>query len=741
MSNMKKMFITYFFVVTGISYGLGQDYEKSDTIINDLDEIIVSANRWEQNLREVANKVSTVNSELVQFQNPQTAADLLTLTNNVFVQKSQLGGGSPMIRGFSTNRVLLVVDGVRMNNAIFRSGNLQNVISLDPNTIEEAEVVFGPGSVLYGSDAIGGVMDFHTLTPKFALSNNVYVGANALARYSSANNERTIHADFNVASRKLSFLSSASRSVFDDLRMGKNGPDEYTRPDYAVRQNNEDVVVINEDPNVQVQSGYDQWNLMEKLSFKPNEMFEINYAFHFSRTSEYPRYDRLILREEDNSLSSSEWYYGPQKWNMHSVNAIHSNPTMLFDQTKLVIGYQQYEESRHNRGFGGARRTGRTESVDAFSVNLDFDKMLNEKFTMFYGAEFITNQVGSVASRQDVETGEVTEVSTRYPNDSKWRSSAAYLSVKYKPAAKWLLNASLRYNSIYTYAKFDKTFFDFPFDEAELKNNSFNESLGIIFSPNAKWKIYWNFSTGFRAPNVDDIGKVFDSEPGNVVVPNPNLEAEYAYNGEVGFAAVVMPSLKFDFAIYRTTLDNAIARGPATFNGESVIDYDGEPSNVLSQQNITSVQVSGIQFSVSWSITKELSASTSWNFQSGSEKDMETGRNFSPTHVPPTFSSSHLTYKRARWKIDLYENFNGEIAYDDLALTERADSHLYAKDANGNPYAPSWWTLNLKGEFELNRLVTLNAGVENIFDERYRQYSSGITAPGRNLICSLRVKI
>ena len=111
----------------------------------------------------------------VQFQNPQTTADLLSNSGEVFIQKSQQGGGSPMIRGFATNRVLIAVDEVRMNNAIFRSGNLQNVISIDPFAVENTEVLFGPGSVIYGSDAIGGVMSFTTLAPKFSDSSKVLI--------------------------------------------------------------------------------------------------------------------------------------------------------------------------------------------------------------------------------------------------------------------------------------------------------------------------------------------------------------------------------------------------------------------------------------------------------------------------------------------------------------------------------------------------------------------------------------
>ena len=132
-----------------------------------IDEIVVAANRWEQEKKQTPNRILTIRPSDLQFYNPQTAADMLGQTGQVFVQKSQLGGGSPMIRGFAANSVLIVVDGVRMNNAIFRSGNLQNVISVDPFNLDNTEILFGPGSVMYGSDALGGVMHFRTKSPGF----------------------------------------------------------------------------------------------------------------------------------------------------------------------------------------------------------------------------------------------------------------------------------------------------------------------------------------------------------------------------------------------------------------------------------------------------------------------------------------------------------------------------------------------------------------------------------------------
>ncbi len=706
-----------------------------------LDDLVVSANRWEQNLREVSNRIAKMSSAKIAFQNPQTAADLLGASNQVFIQKSQLGGGSPMIRGFSTNRVLLVIDGVRMNNAIFRSGNVQNVISLDPNAIEDSEVVFGPGSVIYGSDAIGGVMDFHTLRPEFSKKGVLKIDANAFTRFSSANNEKTGHLDFNIGAHQLAFLTSITHSDYDDLAMGNNGPIKYIRPTFQRFENGTDFEVTNPDPNKQIGSAYNQLNIMQKVKFRPTKAWDLSYAFHHSRTSNYGRYDRLILTKNDGTLSNGDWYYGPQKWQMHALTSNYNKETKLVDHARLLIAYQDYEESRHNRGFGSSRLTNRFESVKALSVNLDLEKKLNESVALFYGTEWVKNDVGSSAFRNDISTGDITAVSTRYPDGSDWRSYSAYVSMKMKLSDRWLMNISGRFNQVITESTYDLTFFNFPFTDARLNNKAINGSTGFIFNPTHNWKLFTNLSSGFRAPNVDDIGKVFDSEPGNVIVPNPNLEPEQAYSIEFGATGQIVKDLTLDASIFYTIIDNAIARGSSTFNGQDSIQYDGQLSQVQSLQNISEVYVYGIQAGVNWMLSDDFQITSNLNFQKGKEKDPATGRDFSPTHVAPTFGASHFIYSKGRIRADLYANYNAEINFENLALSERGDQHLYTVDSNGNPFSPAWATLNLKTSFKSSKYISINLGIENIFNKRYRPYSSGISAPSRNFIIALRAKL
>ncbi|HPN59990.1 MAG TPA: TonB-dependent receptor plug domain-containing protein, partial [Chitinophagaceae bacterium] len=418
-------------------------FAQSDTLNEKtMDEAVVSVNKWEQKLNEVPNKIIKVSKYDILRNNPQTSADLLGQSGTVFIQKSQLGGGSPMIRGFATNRVLLVVDGVRMNNAIYRSGNLQNIISIDPLSTEAAEVIFGPGSLIYGSDAIGGVMDFHTLEPRFSKTDKMQAKGAVLGRYSSANLEKTGHADLNLGWKKWSLLTSVSYSRFDDLKMGKNGgQDSYLRPEYVKRINNKDSIVKNSDPRIQRFSGYDQLNFLQKIRFKPGQYWDLLYSFTHAKTGNAPRYDRLI-QYRNGALRFAEWYYGPMIWDMHTLNVLHTKKTVWYDDVRLTVAYQDYEESRIDRTRANNNRNKQTELVDAISVNLDANKSL-VKGQLFYGLEYVHNKVGSLGERTNISTGVVSPMVSRYPNNSTWSTTGIYGSYKINLNPKLTLTTGL----------------------------------------------------------------------------------------------------------------------------------------------------------------------------------------------------------------------------------------------------------------------------------------------------------
>lgn len=703
-----------------------------------MDEFVVSANRWEQSKSEVPNKISSILSTQIRFQNPQTAADLIAISDEVFVQKSQLGGGSPMIRGFSTNRILIVVDGVRMNNAIYREGNIQNIISLDPAAIESTEIIFGPGASIYGSDAIGGVMDFHTKKALLSTGEKLYVKADAFSRYSSANNEKTGHFDFSIGSNRVAFLSSISYSDFDNLKMGSRGNSDYARPEYAININGKDSVVVNPDPRVQIFSGYNQINAMNKLRFRVSDKIDLVLTNHYSALSNVPRYDRLIQYKSDK-LRYGDWYYGPQVWMMNNIQLTLTGKNKIYDEARIIAAQQNYRESRHDRNFGNSSVNEQLEKVGILSLNLDFDKkMKNENQLLYYGIELVHNNIKSEADKRNINTGVITPAGSRYPNGKNlYNSISAYTGYKNNLSEKITINTGLRYNYVTLNSTIaDNTYYSFPFTKISITNGALTGAAGLVCRVKDNFQINLNTSTGFRAPNLDDAGKVFDSAPGIVVVPNPGLKPEYAYNADLGISKNFGRFLHFEITGFYTLLKNAMVRHDFLFNGEDSIDYLGTPSKVEAIVNSGYARVYGVSINLQANLLKNLILKSSLNITEGKEQGGIPLR-----HATPVFGTTRLIYESSKIKADLYSVYNGVKTYKKMAPSETAKPYMYATDNDGNPWSPGWYTINFKVSYNISKWSILNAGIENILDNRYRPYSSGIVAPGRNYIVSLRVVI
>ncbi len=716
--------------------------EMSENFL-DLDEIVVSANKWEQNKKEIPNKIVSISPKEIAFENPQTTADVLSASGQLFVQKSQLGGGSPMIRGFAANSVLIVVDGVRMNNAIYRSGNLQNVISLDPNSLKSTEVVFGPGSVIYGSDALGGVMNFSTKDPHLAVgSDRKAFSGNGMMRYATANSEKTAHVDFNLGFKKFGSFTSFTFSDFADLRTGHKRPAEYSdfgkRPEYVARINNQDSIVTNDNVNLQIGSGYNQFNLMQKFKYraytkgeaKDNQYIDLIYAFHYSTTSNIPRYDRLI-QYRNGQLRYGDWYYGPQEWMMNSIALNSTISTKLYDRYKITVADQIVKESRNSRSIYDTDLSQRFERVNVFSINADFEKKTKRGNIWYYGGEGVHNDVRSTAQVLDIATGDVSPESTRYPDGGSLMSTASlYTTYKWNISEKVKLLGGVRYSYIHLKAVFeDTTFYSFPFSRVDQYTDAFNGSVGGVYLPGKDWKFNINFASGFRSPNIDDIGKVFDSEPGVVVVPNSDLQPELSYNSEIGISKVINDRFRIGLVGYYSLLVNAMVRRDFQFNGEDFIEYEDTLSRVQALVNTGQANIYGFDFLFEGKMRSDLTFKTTLTFTEG----MDLTDNIPLRHVPPIFGETRLTYKRNKWQASFYTQYNAWKHIDDFSPSEQNKPETYTEDGS-----PAWYTLNFKASYNFTKSIILNVGLENLLDVHYRPYSSGISAPGRNLIVALR---
>ena len=704
----------------------------------DLDQVVVSASKWSQSSLYLPQKVSSLKAKDIAFQNPQTAADLLGFLGNVFIQKSQQGGGSPMIRGFATNRLLYAIDGVRMNTAIFRAGNIQNVISMDAFATESAEILFGPGSVIYGSDAIGGVMAFQTLTPKFSVQDHkLLVNGNATFRHSTANTEKTGHFDLNIGSKKFASVTSVSYNDFGDLRMGSDGPVEYLKKLDVIREGEKDVIVVNKDSLVQVPSGYSQLNLMQKFRFAVSENWDVQYAFHYSETSEYSRYDRHI-RYRNGLPRYGEWKYGPQKWLMNQLTLTHHSTSGLYDLMSIRLAQQGFEESRIDRDINKPTRHIKTEKVGAYSLNMDFSKTISDHRKLNYGIEGVINDVQSIGVDEDIILNTSVPGATRYPQ-ATWSSYAAYVNYDHRFSDKVNVQIGSRYNHFVLNALYDTTFYPIPFTDAKSSNGALTGSIGIVYRPELSTALMANVSTGFRAPNVDDSGKLFDAVVGFVTVPNPDLKAEYAYNAEIGLVKVFSDVIRVDLNLYYTRLNDALVKRPFQLNGLDSILYNGTMSKVEAIQNAALATVKGCSAGIEIKPGHGFTLISKYNIQSG-EEELDNG-NVSPSrHAAPDFGTTTLIWTKKKLSLALSSVYSDGKTFDELPAEEQNKLEIYAKGGDSKPYSPSWKIFNIKSSFRVNNSISLQAGVENLMDIRYRTYSSGIVAPGRNFIISASVK-
>lgn len=728
-----------FYSYSDIASGDVTIYLSEKTI--SLEEVVVAASRFEQKAKNIAQPVQVINSRELTFMNQQTTADVMTQSGNVMVQKSQLGGGSPVIRGFETNKVLMVVDGVRMNNAIYRGGHLQNILTLDNSIMNKVEIVFGPGSVIYGSDALGGVMSFQTKNPILSENDKAFTKINGYTRLSSAANEFTGHADFSIANKKFGSLTSFTYSNFGDLRQGNSRNPFYgdwgKRDFYVERINGQDSTLVNDDVNIQKQSGYVQYDILQKFLFKPSKNVEHIVNLQFSNTSDIPRYDRLTQVSGDDP-KYGQWYYGPQKRFFASYTLKLESNRGIYDNAQLIIGYQNVAESRHTRRYQEEDLGHRTEQLNIVTANFDFAKKV-QKHELKYGVEGWYNDVNSSAYSENVNTGDRGTLDTRYPDGgSSMQSIAGYITHSLEINKNLILTDGLRLSNVVLHANFkDTTFFPFPFESVTQNNTALNGNIGFVLKPGHDWRFTLLGSSGFRAPNVDDLSKVFDSSPGTVIVPNPDIKPEYTYNLDFGFSKVIKDQITVGATMYYTAYQDAITIMPAQFDGQDSILYDGELSDVTMNVNAKEAYIYGFNAYINADITENFSITNTVNYTYGRIKadpgDMPLD------HISPVFGKSSFNLRIKQFRGEFFVMYSAAKASEDYNL-QGEDNHANSADPI-NGYMPAWATLNLRTAYQFSKHVQLQVAFDNMLDQNYRVFASNIGSPGRNISVTLRANM
>ena len=694
-----------------------------------LDEVILSVARNATSRKQIAEKVTVIDAKTIELQRPATGAELVSLSPGVRIQKSQGGGGSPVIRGFEANRILMVVDGVRMNNAIYRSGHLQNAITINPNIIDRVEVVFGSSSIGYGSDALGGVIHYYTKSP--LINSEQKTSSSFSSDFSSASNASVNSFSTEMSFKKWASLTSVSYSNFGDIRIGKNRTHGHSdwglTPFYSdnSRTNFNPKQLINENPLIQKNTGYSQLDLFQKFLIQLNNETQLVLNFQYSSSSDISRYDKLV-EERNGSLSYAEWYYGPQKRLLVAPQLKLFPQKKFLNSGKITFAYQALEESRNSRSFWSLTRKIQKERVAVWSLNGDFEFSLSDQHSFSYGFEGTYNKVKSFAFGKDliVQQNNITGLSpsspfpTRYPSKgSSYDSFASFVNWIWDFNKKLTLNFGLRLTNTNLEAKWKEYYnINALLEMVNLDATALTQTLALTFRPSEKTQ--WNaiISNGFRNPNIDDVGKIRESN-GYLVVPNPFLFPEYAYNFELGLSKYFNQSKNYISIRGFTTLisrhigrSNYIIFADTSTPDNNTILYNGEEVQTIANNNLGNRYLYGASIDGNFSISNPLSLRGSLDLIKAVKS-----KKYGPLpSISPTFGRLFLQYQKKDWL--------SHLRYEFSAKKDPNDYSLGGEDG-------------LEENVDLSFLegAVFRVALDNIFDVHYRPFASGISAPGRNL--------
>ncbi len=712
-------------------------------LVNDeiLDEIVLIG-RTNMASEDLAYETSIIQTDDILFSASQNSADALQNNSSVYVQKSQMGGGSPVIRGFEANKLLLVVDGVRMNNTIYRSGHLQNAITIDASILGSMEVIFGPGSLMYGSDALGGVIHFRSKEIELLKANEKAFNTNYYLRYGSSNEERTMHFDFQYKKKRWGALSSVTISDFNDLKIGRNRqskyPENYGLRSWYVQQGNAsttDSIITNDQAYILRSTGYRQYDFLQKFKFQANEKLSFVWNNQFSTSSNIPRYDALT--ETNNNLPRySSWEYGPQRRFLSSLTAKYIPENLeIADKIQWIIAYQNINEVRLTSFYKSSIIDEQNELLNLLNTTLDVTKT-SGRHQFYYGLDANVNDLNSRAFQQEYAENFKTENGiTRYPNGlGRSYSSGAYAQYYFLSGSWYKWNIGTRYDFNRVDIRFqDDGFFDWPdyfYDGVTNVNHALNGSIGFHATAQNGLRLRALVGSSFRSPNIDDIAKIRLNND-EISIPNDALRPEKSISSEL---TVSYKKDNFEYSVtgFHTYLTDAIVRQNFTLpSGETQYITANDTFQVVANVNAENAIIQGVSANIEHRLWDQLILEGSINFLQG--RTINEGEADQPlAHIPPTYGRLFLTYEQEKFQLRAGIRHNGFKPIESYGGS--VDNPEFAT-ANGSE---SWTTFHIMGEVLIHKSFTLQAGIDNVFDQFYVPFASGVPGAGRHISLTMK---
>ena len=643
----------------------------------------------------------------------KSISEALESSSPIVIQENQSGGGSPNFRGMEANRLLIVVDDVSLNNTIYRSGHVQSSSIINPFFIKDLNIVTASGSAAYGNGAMGSAIVFNTIIPKLSTSSKHHLNQ----KFETSSNTSSLNYKSSYGDNNFAHITAFSIKSAENLKMGENRAHGYM---------NWGIYDFVTKGNEQLNTNYNKYDFLNKLLININKKQKIYTNTQFSTTSNIGRFDKLN-DIEDGRQKYSEWHYGPQKRFFQSLNMKTINYNTFFDYSDVLLSFQKIKESRHKRKNTDVFLSNRIENLTVFDLNINLSKHFN-RIKINYGLGGRRQNLNSVANKEDSLKNYFYN-STRYPSGGSSVNDAFMYSqfdISFSQSVKLYLGGRYNYNLLRALFD-DTTTYSFPFERIENLNSSSSYNIALNFNVYKNTVLNLSYYTGFRNPNIDDVGKVFSKNNQYVVVPNKNLAPERSNNIEFGIKKTISKKIKLDFQIFNTVIKNAIVRKNAHLNLDTMMTYDGEIMRIQMNQNVESAYIHGFNFMSNIAVNKYFYIKTNCNYLVG--KDSE---NNPLAHIPPFNIKLNFNYEYNDNHFEFYSIYTSEkkAKYFDLAGID----NLEEAASNG---VPSWYTLNLFYSKKIQEDIFVSFGIKNILDFHYKTFGSGISASGRNFTLSL----
>lgn len=681
-------------ILQGIAAGLfAQDSSISTTTysgstlsdsVGNLSEVTVTATRKSTALLSIPYSVSMATAPEITARQYRTTPEALTGTTGVFIQKTNHGGGSPFVRGLTGNQTLILLDGIRLNNATFRYGPNQYFNTIDAAAVSKIEVARGTGSVQYGSDALGGVVQVFTKDPTFSKEKSWHGSLRGKA--TKQDMEYGGRATVEYSSKKLAIVAGYTNRKFGDLYGG----------DTTGRQS---------------PSGYKEQAIDFKLKYQLAANAVLTLSHQWLRQKDVPLYHRVKLE------NFAYYFFDPQQRRMSYAKLELKGNHKLLDKITVISSLQKTLERRDYQKNGNTSKFIEEDKVRTWGNVIDIFSVISKKWTANTGVEYYHDLVKS--SKQQIALANNQPLNQRglYPNNASSGNFSAY-SLHHFNTGKFDIEAGLRYNSLAITIP-DTVTTDLKLGDITVKPSSLVTNVALLYHIGSNQTVYSSFSTGFRTPNIDDLGSLglvdFRYE-----IPAYDLKPEKTYNTEIGYR-FINKKIQSSVAFFYMHLTDLITR--VQVPGQQVGGY-----NVYTKQNSQKSYVRGSELSFNYSITNALSVKTNASYLYGQNiSGKEPMR-----RIPPFNGRVLVQYSKDQWSLGteyLFAGKQGRLAKGD-------------SDDNRIPLGgtPGYTLLNLYGNYTIHQF-SFYVAVQNIFNEDYRTHGSGINGMGRSASLTMEINL